>query len=75
MLDALERDGLIERSPSEHDRRSVSVSLTDAGRAAQRAERRRLERKRRALAEHLTPTERRQANALLRRIAALLDEL
>jgi DNA-binding MarR family transcriptional regulator len=75
MLDGLERDGLIERSPSEHDRRSVSVSLTEAGRQAQRAERRRLERKRRALAEQLTPAERRQANVLLRRLATLLDEL
>jgi MarR family transcriptional regulator, organic hydroperoxide resistance regulator len=75
MLDGLERDGLIERSPSEQDRRSVSVSLTEAGREAQRAERRRLERKRRALAEQLTPAERRQANALLRRLAALIDEL
>ena len=75
MLDGLERDGLIERSPSERDRRSVSVSLTEAGRRAQRAERRRLERKRRALAEQLTPAERRQANALLRRLAALIDEL
>ncbi len=53
----------------------MSVSLTEAGRQAQRAERRRLERKRRALAEQLSPAERRQANALLRRLAALIDEL
>jgi DNA-binding MarR family transcriptional regulator len=75
MLDGLERDGLVARSPSPRDRRSVSISLTPAGRRALRAERRRLERKRLALAEQLTPAERRQANALLRRLAALMDEL
>src|SRR4051794_26564901 len=31
-LDGLERDGLITRSPSETDRRSVLVELTPAGR-------------------------------------------
>jgi MarR family transcriptional regulator, organic hydroperoxide resistance regulator len=75
MLDGLEREGLIERSPSTRDRRSVSVSLTAPGRRALGAERRRLERKRLALAEQLSPAERRQANAMLRRLAALIDEL
>jgi DNA-binding MarR family transcriptional regulator len=75
MLDGLERDGMIERAPSARDRRSVSVSLTAAGRRAFRAERRRLERKRLALAEQLTAPERRQANTMLRRLAALIDEL
>jgi DNA-binding MarR family transcriptional regulator len=75
MLDGLERDGMIERAPSARDRRSVSISLTVAGRRALRAERRRLERKRLALAEQLSPAERRQAHAMLRRLATLIDEL
>jgi DNA-binding MarR family transcriptional regulator len=33
LLDGLVRDGLVERVFDEHDRRSVSISLTDKGQA------------------------------------------
>lgn len=33
LVDALERRGLVKRTPSDIDRRSVELSLTDAGRA------------------------------------------
>ena len=57
----------------------MSVSLTEAGRQARRAERRRLEREAARARQQLTPAERRQADALLRRLAdadrrAVMDE-
>jgi DNA-binding MarR family transcriptional regulator len=37
LIDALERDGLVRRSPDRADARGVLVSITAAGRAALRA--------------------------------------
>jgi DNA-binding MarR family transcriptional regulator len=73
MLEALERDGLIERRPGTADRRTRLVAISDAGRAALaydlEARRRWLER---AMAATLTPGERqrlKEAAALMLRLA------
>jgi DNA-binding MarR family transcriptional regulator len=75
MLDHLERDGIVERTRSASDRRVVVVSLTESGRAllAEKRERWRA-RGREALAgvseEHLHA-----AADVMRRMAAMLDDL
>jgi len=75
MLDGLEREGLVTRRPSADDRRVVMVALTDTGRAAVELKRARVDAKRRAVFERLTPDERRRAEPLLRRLAEVVDEL
>jgi DNA-binding MarR family transcriptional regulator len=74
MLDGLERDGMIERRPSQRDRRCVLVALTDAGRAALETGRAAARRRRRAIFDRLEPAERRDAERILRRLAVLTDE-
>ena len=69
MLDALVRDGLVERTPCEHDRRVVRVALTAAGRDAVDAAAARVAARRARVRDHLTPAEQEQAAALLRRLA------
>jgi MarR family transcriptional regulator, organic hydroperoxide resistance regulator len=75
MLDHLERDGIVERRRSEHDRRVVVVRLTDSGRRV--LEEKRLRWRQRgatALAdvsdEHLLA-----AADVMHRMARMLDEL
>ena len=67
VVDRLGRHGLVQRSPSPTDRRSVLVSTTDAGRAL----RRRIEQARDARVEELfaglSDAERAELTALLRR--------
>ena len=75
MLDGLVRDGLVERRASHTDRRSVLVSLTDAGRAAVEEAAERVEQGRTRVRDHLTPEEQEQAARLLRRLAEVVDEL
>jgi DNA-binding MarR family transcriptional regulator len=75
MLDCLERDGLVERSRREDDRRVVLVALTAAGLHAARAYGELHDARRRALFESLTPAERRDAARLLERLAAAIEAL
>ena len=75
MLDVLERDGIIERRRSDHDRRVVVVTLTESGRALLDEKRERWRaRGREALAgvsdEHLLA-----AADVMHRMASMLDEL
>jgi DNA-binding MarR family transcriptional regulator len=74
MLDALVRDGLAERTPAEHDRRVVLVSLTPAGRDAVHAAAERVAAARARVRDHLTPDEQDQAAALLRRLAEIVED-
>ena len=75
MLDALVRDGLAERTPAEHDRRVVLVSLTAAGHDAVHAAAERVAASRARVRDHLTPAEQEQAAALLRRLATIVEDL
>ena len=74
MLDALVRDGIAVRTPSEKDRRVVHIALTDAGRDAVRAAAERVAAGRARVRDQLSPVEQEQAAALLRRLAAVVEE-
>jgi DNA-binding MarR family transcriptional regulator len=74
MLDGLERDGVITRTPSVTDRRCVAVDLTPAGRAALADTECAVRDARARVAASLSPAEREQAAALLRRLAVVVDE-
>ena len=74
MLDALVREALVERTPAEHDRRVVLVSLTPAGRDAVGAAAARVGAARARVRDHLTPAEQEQAAALLRRLATIVED-
>jgi DNA-binding MarR family transcriptional regulator len=75
MLSGLERDGIVERHGSEVDRRSVLVRLTPKGRRMLKAKRELISEKQRVIYESLTPTERRQAEAILGRLAVAMEDL
>jgi DNA-binding MarR family transcriptional regulator len=75
MLDALSRDGIVERESSSADRRVVTIRLTGKGRRQVRAKRRIVAEKRRLVYESLSPRERRDAVALLDRLAEVIEEL
>ena len=76
MLTGLEKAGMVERIRGvTADRRGVSVRLTALGRDALHAKERVITEKRHALYESLTPTERRQAERLFRRLAEEMDVL
>jgi MarR family transcriptional regulator, organic hydroperoxide resistance regulator len=75
MLDGLERAGIVRRTPSTEDRRVVIVQLTAKGGRLLERKRKRVEERRRALYDSLSPTERDQAERLLHRLAVLMDEL
>jgi MarR family transcriptional regulator, organic hydroperoxide resistance regulator len=75
ILDALERRGLVTRSPSSSDRRAVVVCLTAEGRELLEAQRAWVRDRQRAFFEALPPSERAVAPNLLRELAALIDEL
>lgn len=74
-LDALERAGVVERDSSAEDRRVVTISLTRRGRALLNAKREQVARRRRAVYDSLEPSERAQAERLLRRLADSMEEL
>lgn len=74
MLDALVRDGRVTRRTADHDRRAVLISLTEEGRAAVEEAGRRVEAARARVRDSLTPAEQEQAAALLRRLAAVVEE-
>jgi MarR family transcriptional regulator, organic hydroperoxide resistance regulator len=71
MLDGLDRDGLVTRTPSATDRRCVTVDLTPA--ALERTETA-LAAGRARIADSLSEAEREQAAALLRRLAVVVEE-
>jgi DNA-binding MarR family transcriptional regulator len=74
MLDALVRDGLAERTPCDQDRRVVHVALTPEGRTAVESAAERVAAGRARVRDQLTPDEREQAAALLRRLTAVVEE-
>lgn len=75
LVDSLERAGLLERTRSEADRRSVLVSLTNLGRRALEAKERELIARRMTIYKRLKPEERRQSEQLLRHLAEVIDQL
>jgi MarR family transcriptional regulator, organic hydroperoxide resistance regulator len=74
MLDGLDRDGLVTRTPSATDRRCVTVDLTPPGRAALERTETALAAGRARIADSLSEAEREQAAALLRRLAVVVEE-
>jgi MarR family transcriptional regulator, organic hydroperoxide resistance regulator len=75
LIDGLERAGLVERGRSQSDRRTVLVSLTDAGRQALKRKQAQISRRRRAIYERLEPEERRQSERLLHHLAEIMEQL
>lgn len=75
ILDALERRGIIRRARSAHDRRGVTVTLTDFGRDALDHQDGWLRGRQRAFYAALPEVEQELAPDLLLRLAALIDEL
>lgn len=75
MLDALERDGLIERRKCQRDRRAVLVSLTDEGRAVVQDSWSDLNEGLTRASATLSERERGEATQLLERLAQLMDEI
>jgi DNA-binding MarR family transcriptional regulator len=75
ILDALERRGVVRRAREDEDRRAVSVSLTELGSELLHAEQHWLRGRQRAFYASLPPAEQELAPDLLRRLAALIDEL
>jgi DNA-binding MarR family transcriptional regulator len=74
MLDALVRDGLATRRPAEHDRRAVLVGLSAEGRSAVDNAAKLVEAARARVRDSLSVEEQEQAAALLRRLAAAVEE-
>ena len=74
MLDALVRDGVVARTPCEDDRRVVRVALTEGGRDAVATAGRQVAERRARVRDQLSPDEQAQAAALLRRLAAVLED-
>lgn len=75
ILDALERRGIVDRGPSSGDRRGVRITLTAAGRETLYDEDEWMRARERDFYGQLPADERRLAPELLRRLAALIDEL
>ena len=75
ILDALERRGIVKRTRDPHDRRAVTITLTDSGRALLDAQQRWMRERRRAFVEALAPEQRQLVPALLQGLAGLIDEL
>ncbi|HEY6780308.1 MAG TPA: MarR family transcriptional regulator [Thermoleophilaceae bacterium] len=73
MLDGLERDGLVTRTPDELDRRCVRVSLTASGRRALAHKQGEVDAARARIAASLEPEERAQAAMLLGRLAEAIE--
>jgi DNA-binding MarR family transcriptional regulator len=75
ILDVLERRAIVSRSRSVHDRRGVTVRLTDAGRRALARQDAWMQARQRHFYEQLPPDEQAIAADLLLRMSALIDEL
>jgi DNA-binding MarR family transcriptional regulator len=74
MLDGLDRDGLVTRSPSATDRRCVTVELTADGRRAVAYTQAALAERRTRIAASLTEEERERAAVLLKRHAVVVED-
>jgi DNA-binding MarR family transcriptional regulator len=72
-LDALEREGVVERQPSTEDRRSVVVSLTKRGRKLLDRKRKLVAAKRAAVYESLDADDREHAASVLRALANAIE--
>ena len=75
MVDGLLQRELVTRIDDPGDRRAVVISLTREGRAALAKKTREYDARRRRLAAALDPDEQELATDLLRRLAALIEEL
>lgn len=75
ILDALERRAIVHRARTTHDRRGVTVTLTDAGREALHRQDAWMRGRQLAFYAALPAHERELAPDLLLRLSALIDEL
>ena len=75
MVDGLLQRGLVSRVEDPSDRRAVVISLTDTGRPALAKKVREYDARRQRVAAALEPHEQRVATDLLRRLAAVIEEL
>jgi DNA-binding MarR family transcriptional regulator len=75
ILDALERRAIVSRTRSSHDRRGVTVRLTDAGRRALARQDTWMQERQRNFYAQLPEHEQAIAADLLLRMSALIDEL
>jgi DNA-binding MarR family transcriptional regulator len=75
ILDALERRDIVRRTRSAEDRRAVTITLTDFGRAILASQEEWLRGRQRAFFASLPPEEKELAPDLLLRLAALIDEI
>jgi DNA-binding MarR family transcriptional regulator len=75
MLDHLERDGIVARRRSDSDRRVVVVSLTESGRALLAEKRERWRARGREALAGLSDAELHAAADVMRRMAAMLEDL
>ena len=75
MLDHLERDGIVERRRSDHDRRVVVVTLTESGRALLADKRERWRARGAEALAGLSDDELRAGADVMHRMAGLLDDL
>ncbi len=75
MIDALEREGMIERQRSETDRRVTTITMTPKGREMFAAKQALIETRRDEMFRSLSAEERDHATRLLRRMAGLMEEL
>jgi DNA-binding MarR family transcriptional regulator len=73
LIDALDAGGFVERRPSERDRRSVEITLTEDGRLVLDDTREWVEEGRRRIYEALEPDERAEAERLLSRLADIVE--
>jgi DNA-binding MarR family transcriptional regulator len=75
MVDGLLHRGLVTRIDDPIDRRAVVISLTEEGRTALTRKQREYAARRRTIAEALDPHEQTVATDVLRRLAAVIEEL
>jgi MarR family transcriptional regulator, organic hydroperoxide resistance regulator len=75
MLDHLERDGIVARRRADHDRRVVMVSLTEEGRTLVQARREAWRARAAQALEGVAEADLHAAADVMRRMAALLDDL
>jgi DNA-binding MarR family transcriptional regulator len=74
-LDGLERDGIVTRRPSQTDRRSVIVELTERGREMMLASRKRMRAARAELYARLDSSEQEEAERILRRLTEIIRSI
>lgn len=75
MLATLERDGIVSRRQADDDKRRVHVALTAKGKKIVANKRAKIAAKQEIVFSMLSPAEREQAEHILRRLAAAVEEL